>query len=251
MYVTPATVPARKRLPCPTGASRFVIAFLLLLAAHPAGAGSTESLARKLISNASAADPKVLEMAARALSCGHEAGVSVHPATLSVIDYSRSSTQPRMWVFELEQGKLLFEERVAHGRNSGGDRATRFSNSPGSLMSSIGAFVTADTYEGRNGYSLRLHGLEPGFNDKAFERAIVIHGAPYVSEGLIQSQGRLGRSFGCPAVRPAIARSLIDSIRGGSFVFAYFPDRGWLERSQLLKGCDGSASPTLTQGRVH
>ena len=159
---------------------------------------------------------------------------------LSVIDYSRPSTQPRLWVFDLEKARLLFEERVAHGRNTGENLATRFSNATGSYMSSLGAFVTQEAYRGSNGYSLRLQGLEPGFNDKARERAIVIHGAPYVSDALVRSQGRLGRSLGCPAVSTAVARPLIDSIRGGSFVFAYYPDPAWLKQSRLLSADCGS-----------
>jgi hypothetical protein len=158
---------------------------------------------------------------------------------LGVIDYSRPSTKPRLWVFDLAEQKLLYEERVAHGRNSGGDRAERFSNEAGSLESSIGGFESAGTYIGHNGYSLRLRGLEPGFNDRAMERAIVVHGAPYVSDALVQSQGRLGRSFGCPAVRPAIARPLIDTLSEGSFLFAYYPDADWLARSRLLGDCGG------------
>lgn len=161
---------------------------------------------------------------------------------LGVIDYSRPSTAPRLWVFDIAEQKLLYEERVAHGRNSGGDRAERFSNEVGSLESSIGGFESAGTYIGHNGYSLRLRGLEPGFNDRAMERAIVVHGAPYVSDALVQSQGRLGRSFGCPAVRPAIARPLIDALSEGSFLFAYYPDADWLARSRLLGDCGGAAN---------
>jgi hypothetical protein len=198
------------------------------------------SLADELAGQAPAADAGVIALAVQALACERDAGTLARPATLSLIDYSRPSTQPRLWVFDLERKRLLFEERVAHGRNSGDNLAARFSNAPGSLMSSLGAFVTADTYVGHNGYSLRLHGLEPGFNDKAYERAIVIHGAPYVSDELIRSQGRLGRSFGCPAVRTAVARRLIDTIRDGSFVFAYYPDQAWLQRSPLLGGCAGA-----------
>ena len=165
---------------------------------------------------------------------------------MSVIDYSRPSTQPRLWVFDLTQTKLLFEEWVAHGRNTGENLASKFSNRNGSYMSSLGAFRTQESYVGNNGYSLRLEGLEPGFNDQARTRAIVIHGAPYVSETLIRQQGRLGRSLGCPAVRPSVARPLIDTSRGGSFVFAYYPDQDWLHRSQLLSpqcgGVAGSAA---------
>ena len=111
---------------------------------------------------------------------------------LAVIDYSLPSTQPRLWVFDLDRGRLLFEELVAHGRGTGERLAEHFSNVEGSQMSSLGLFRAADTYDGANGYSLRLHGLEPGFNDRALERAIVMHGAPYVSEDSLASTGGSG-----------------------------------------------------------
>jgi hypothetical protein len=202
------------------------------MAAPPAD--NTERLVDTLHRAAPALDRKVLSMAAKAMACSIKRGGPVPSQRLSVIDYSRPSTQPRLWVFDLERQRLLFEEWVAHGRNTGENLAKKFSNANGSYMSSLGAFVTQESYSGSNGYSLRLQGLEPGFNDNARERAIVIHGAPYVSDALIRAQGRLGRSLGCPAVRAAVARPLIDTIRGGSFVFAYYPDADWLKHSSLL-----------------
>jgi len=115
--------------------------------------------------------------------------------------------------------------------------ATSFSNEPESHQSSLGLFRTEDSYVGRNGYSLRLHGLDHGFNDKAYERAIVMHGAPYVSEGAIKLQGRLGRSWGCPALRAGVAREVIDTVKGSGLVFAYYPDPKWLETSKYLGDC--------------
>ncbi len=112
-----------------------------------------------------------------------------------------------------------------------------FSDRLNSRQSSIGLFVTRDTYVGSNGYSLRLDGLEPGFNGSALDRAIVMHGAPYVSEEIAARQGRLGRSWGCPALREAIARDVIDTVRGGGVVFSYYPDQTWLNSSRFLKGC--------------
>lgn len=207
------------------------------LAATKAAVGG---LPEQLALAAPSANEKVLALATHALACAKavDSDAAVEANTLSVIDYSRPSTEPRFWVFDLASRQLLFEERVAHGRNTGENMARHFSNTPGSLMSSIGAFVTAGTYLGHNGYSLRLRGLEPGFNDNALERAIVIHGAPYVSVDIARAQNRLGRSFGCPAVRPAVARKLIDTIRNGSFVFAYYPDETWLQTSRLLGNCD-------------
>jgi hypothetical protein len=113
--------------------------------------------------------------------------------------------------------------------------ATRFSNLDGSHQSSLGLFVTADTYKGKNGYSLRMRGLEPGVNDAAMARAIVMHGAPYVDPSQGERMGRLGRSWGCPAVRSAVAKPMIDLLKDGQFVFSYYPDQAWLARSALLK----------------
>lgn len=230
----------------------FALGCLLMLSAPPGqaavrtGATPSDRLAAALAAAAPAADSKVIGLAAHALSCARRQNGSGE-RVLGVIDYSRPSTEPRLWVFDLLQEKLLFQEWVAHGRNSGDNRAERFSNAPSSLMSSLGGFETAGAYIGHNGYSLRLRGLEPGFNDHAYDRAIVIHGAPYVSQSLIHSQGRLGRSFGCPAVRPEIARRLIDTLSEGSFLFAYYPDPQWLEHSRLLGDCSGTETAAAAQ----
>ena len=137
-----------------------------------------------------------------------------------------------VWTWPLA---LHFRDRIP---GAGGDNfATRFSNLEGSHQTSLGLFRTADTYVGSNGYSLRLDGLEAGVNDRARERAIVMHGAPYVSDANIRALGRLGRSHGCPALRPAVARRLIDTIKDGSLVFAYYPDQQWLNGSRFLNGC--------------
>lgn len=200
-------------------------------------------LADMLARAAPGADRKVLQLAARAMTCAlRRPELGIDPTRLSVIDYSRPSTEQRMWVFDLARQKLLFEEWVAHGRNSGGNQTEHFSNRDGSFMSSLGAFTAKETYMGGNGYSLRLEGLEPGFNDHARDRAIVIHGAPYVNPTMARLQGRLGRSLGCPAVRLTVAKPLINSLRDGAMVFAYYPDKDWLARSQLLgPDCGGRA----------
>jgi L,D-transpeptidase-like protein len=183
---------------------------------------------------ASGLSADVLNLALSAVSCGVASGDLQAPPTLTLIDYSLPSTTPRLWVFDLHSGKLLFNELVAHGRNSGDNMATRFSDAMESRETSIGVFRTADTYIGHNGYSLRLDGLEPGFNSNARERAIVIHGAAYVDAAIARSNGRLGRSWGCPALREAIARQVIDTVRGGGVIFSYYPDRAWLKTSKFL-----------------
>jgi hypothetical protein len=180
------------------------------------------------------ASPEVLKLALKAVSCATATGEIAPPPTLTLIDYSRPSTEPRLWVFDLKSGRMLFSELVAHGRNTGENMATRFSDSLNSHQSSLGLFVARDTYVGSNGYSLRLDGLEPGFNSRARERAIVMHGAPYVDPALAEKQGRIGRSWGCPAVREAIARKVIDTVRGGGVIFSYYPDQSWLNSSRFL-----------------
>jgi hypothetical protein len=179
----------------------------------------------------------VLELAFSAASCAVRAGSVQSPATLTVIDYSKPSTEKRLWVFDMRTRAVLYEELVAHGMGTGDNMASSFSNEPDSHKTSLGLFVTEGTYVGKNGYSLRLNGLDEGFNDRARERAIVMHGAPYVSAAFAQAQGRLGRSWGCPALREAVAREVIDRVKGGNLVFAYYPDAQWLKTSQYLGDC--------------
>ena len=188
--------------------------------------------------------PEVLGLALRSVRCAVSSGDIETPRTLTLIDYSRPSVEPRLWVFDFATGDMLFKELVAHGRNTGENMARHFSDSMNSHQSSIGLFVTDDTYVGNNGYSLRLDGLEPGFNSRARERAIVMHGAPYVNPALAASQGRIGRSWGCPALREGVARQVIDTIRGGGVIFSYYPDEEWLKTSRFLNGCGDSAVST-------
>lgn len=212
---------------------------LLALAVVPAAAHA--GLLERLSAAAPDADPKVLALALQARSCAMATEGAASASRLAVIDYSRPSTQTRLWVFDLKRKSLLFAEHVAHGRGSGDNMAQSFSNREGSHQSSLGLFRTAETYQGGNGYSMRMDGLEPGVNDAARDRMIVMHGAPYVDPLAALKQGRLGRSFGCPAVRPQVARELIDTLKQGQLLFAYYPDPEWLEGSTLL-GCGGRAA---------
>lgn len=201
--------------------------FSQLAAAPPAG---VSKLNHKLLQLAPSASPNALRLAAQAINCADPSA-----ERLAVIDYSLPSTEPRLWVFDLHHHRLLFQELVSHGQGSGDALAEAFSNTPDSHQSSIGLFRTMNSYYGRNGYSLRLEGLEPEVNDLAFERAIVIHGADYVSSDFIALTGRLGRSHGCPAVREAITYPLIDSLKENQYVFAYYPDEEWLATSSFLR----------------
>jgi hypothetical protein len=212
------------------------LALFVVLGAPSAAA---QSVAAALAALAPKAPLVVIQDALKARACAIARGLADPAAHLAVIDFGRPSTEPRLWVFDVVGGRLLFAEHVAHGRGSGEDMAKSFSNIEGSHQSSLGLFLTAESYVGANGYSLRLDGLEPGLNDRARERAIVVHGAAYVDPLQALRQGRLGRSFGCPAVRPAIARPLIDTLREGQLLFAYHPDTDWRRQSRLLD-CDAA-----------
>jgi hypothetical protein len=182
--------------------------------------------------------PKVLRLALDEMACARARGVAGRDDLLTVIDYSLPSTEPRLWVLDLAHGEVLFHELVAHGSGSGDNYATRFSNVNDSRQTSLGLFRTAGTYEGGNGYSLKLQGLDTGVNDLAETRHIVMHGAWYVSPEHARRQGRLGRSWGCPALSEASARPVIDKIKGGTFVFSYSGTADWYKKaSSSLNAC--------------
>ena len=140
---------------------------------------------------------------------------------ITLIDFSKPSNQERFYVIDLKEKKLIYKTLVAHGRNSGLVYAKKFSNKEGSYMSSPGFYTTDVTYVGGNGYSLKLDGLEKGKNDNARRRAIVVHGANYVTEKMAKTQGRVGRSLGCPALPQNVAREIIDTIKHGALLYIY------------------------------
>jgi hypothetical protein len=155
---------------------------------------------------------------------------------LTIIDYSKSSREKRMFVVDLKSQTILFHTVVAHGRNSGQEFAKEFSNNMNSHQTSLGFYITGSTYSGSNGYSLQLKGIEAGINDKALARAIVIHGAAYANESTIYARGYLGRSYGCPALPQKMSAKIIDKIKGGSLLFAYYPDNKYLKKSEIING---------------
>lgn len=218
------------------------IAVALAFAVPMRAADSSDVLVTSLLRQAPGLRADVLRLALVAARRAEDRGLVKRRNLLTVIDYSLPSSQPRLFIFDLATHKLLFRELVAHGKGSGGELASFFSNDPGSLATSIGLFVTADTYNGGNGYSLRLRGLEQGINDMAWNRAIVMHGASYVSAGAVKALGRLGRSWGCPAVRREVSQKIIDTIRGGSPIFAYYPDKSWLSTSAFLRQVAGAVA---------
>ena len=153
---------------------------------------------------------------------------------ISIIDFSKPSSFKRLFVIDIENKKILFNCLVAHGKNSGDNYATSFSNEFQSLKSSLGFFLTSETYYGKNGYSMKLDGLEKNINDNAREREIVVHGAEYVSEQFIKKFGRLGRSWGCPALPIENSKAIIDTISNGSCLFIYGTDNYYTENSVFL-----------------
>lgn len=221
-----------------------VVAAVMALSACavPRSGSSTARAARQARQTASlplgTAGPRadVLDVALRAFECGRAAG-HFEGSLLTIIDYSLPSTERRLWVIDVDRAAVLFNELVAHGEGSGDRLAVAFSNAPGSRQSSLGLFKTEETYWGRHGRALRLSGLEPGINDRAEDRAIVIHGAPYVSETFVAEHGRLGRSWGCPALPFGVHDAVIDRIKDGTAIFAYYPDPAWLADSAFLR-CD-------------
>lgn len=153
---------------------------------------------------------------------------------LTIVDFSLPSTEERMWVIDMKTKTILLQSLVAHGRNSGDNVATRFSNVSESYQSSLGFYTTAEVYQGKHGFSLRLDGLEKGINDNARNRAVVIHGADYVSKSFIKQHGRLGRSQGCPAIPYEIHEKLINTIKNKSCLFIYHSSRNYVTQSKLV-----------------
>lgn len=159
----------------------------------------------------------------------------VEKEILTIIDFSLSSTQKRMWVLDMKNNEVLIHSVVSHGKNTGDEFATKFSNTLNSLQSSLGFYVTGETYFGGNGYSLFIDGMEKEFNSRARERYVVIHGAAYANPESIANMGRLGRSYGCPAVPTAITNEFIDTIKDKSVVYIHSNDKTYAERSEMIR----------------
>lgn len=195
---------------------------------------SNSSLIHTLVSQTDNLGANVLQVGLTAYQNARARGLDSRKM-LTIIDYSQPSTAKRMWVIDLARQRVLFNTLVAHGKNSGDNYATNFSNSPSSEESSLGVFLTGNTYSGKHGISMRLLGLERGFNSNAYARAIVMHSADYVSEGGIFSRGRIGRSWGCPALDPRVEPKIVNTIKDGTLIVAYYPSHDWLSHSQFLR----------------
>ncbi|MCF4102397.1 murein L,D-transpeptidase catalytic domain family protein [Gillisia sp. M10.2A] len=159
----------------------------------------------------------------------------VNKKILTIIDFSLSSTKKRMWVMDMTTNKVLYNTVVAHGKNTGGEFATKFSNKVNSLQSSLGFYVTGETYYGKNGLSMFIDGMEKEFNSKARERYVVVHGANYANPSFINKIGRLGRSYGCPAVPTALTAEIIDLIKDKSVLYIHSADKSYAENSKMIR----------------
>lgn len=178
----------------------------------------------------------VFNMAFKGFEKLSSGGMLNSDSLLTIIDFTKSSREKRMFVVDLKSMQVVFNTVVAHGMNSGAEYAKRFSNNVNSHQSSLGFYVTRNPYKGSNGYSLKLDGVEQGFNDRAMDRAIVMHGAPYANERMIKVKGYLGRSHGCPALPQHLNKQVINTIKQGNLVFVYYPDQKYLKESDILNG---------------
>jgi hypothetical protein len=226
---------------------KIVLVFLLLglnfIAGEWSGASNRENYSPmliekfKLTSTENSSDLPATDLLQTALS-GYELLKEEHTINrqevITIIDFSLPSNRERLWVLDLVEVKVLYHCLVSHGRNSGEIMAENFSNKPGSYASSPGFYTTGETYFGKHGFSLRLNGIENGINDKALERAIVIHGADYVSPEFIEKNGRLGRSLGCPAIPEELSKEIIETIKDGTCLFVYAPTESYLSKSQVI-----------------
>lgn len=192
-----------------------------------------EKTTQLILAKANNINPDALKISLTAYQKARQQGLD-DKEILTIIDYSKPSSQRRLWVIDLKTGNVLFNTWVAHGKNSGEATATSFSNNPQSLKSSIGVYLTDEEYDGHHGSSLRIQGLEPGFNNNAFKRNVVFHGAAYVGEDIARSRGMLGRSWGCMAVAFNTIKPLVNAIKDHTLVVAYYPDKNWLSHSAFL-----------------
>ncbi len=214
-----------------------LLLFILLLLVAPCGNFATEpdemSVDWHSVYHAMGLDGKI-DYAVFKNACEGFRRIDRKKELITIVDFSKPSTKERLYVIDMSRHEVLLSSHVAHGRGSGGNYATSFGNESGSHKSSLGFYLTGETYQGRNGYSMRLHGLEAGINDKAYERAVVVHGAEYADPSFCVGNGRLGRSFGCPALPRGVNAKVIDLIKDGSVLFIYAADGDYVARSEFI-----------------
>lgn len=207
--------------------------FPLLCFTTPIQAKEESIKQNQILKNADGLSPDVLKLGYRVYQKAYKKGLTSNKI-LTIVDYSKPSYERRLWVINLETNQVLFNTLVAHGMGSGRVKPYRFSNKSGTHASSLGVYLTGHTYRGKYGYALRLHGLEPQFNGKAFKRAIVMHKAWYVSDSFIKKYGYAGRTWGCFGLDEKVSRKVIQTIKDGSILFAYYPNRQWLKDSKFI-----------------
>lgn len=200
------------------------------------GTTPTSSVYNKLNLDKLGLSRNAFEYAVKGFTKLRESGKLNKSGIITIIDFSRSSALKRFFILDLDRLELICNTYVAHGSNSGMEYARHFSNGPESNQSSLGFYKTGGTYTGKNGYSLKLFGLEKGFNDHAESRAIVLHAATYVNEELARSRGYIGRSQGCPAIPLQLHKKIIEEIKGGTCLFIYSPDNNYLHHSSIING---------------
>lgn len=222
------------RLP-PNKSGGFVITDTAFVDIIPRHENALANMYDSLRLNLMGLSQQAFEYAMQGFSYLVKAGKITNDRIISIVDFSQPSNKKRLFVIDLDNYKVVFNTYVAHGVNSGKEYASQFSNQPESNKSSLGFYETAETYMGKNGYSLHLLGLEKGINDKADSRSIVMHGADYVSENLINEQGYIGRSWGCPAVPEKLHRPIINKIKNGTCLFIYSPSKNYFIHSRILK----------------
>lgn len=211
----------------------YIFIGLLTLSSAAFSQGSAKNLRNTLLNQTYGLKPKLLDNAIEMYQCAEKKGIT-KKKYLGIIDFTLPSNKKRLWIFDINKKKLLYHTWVAHGKGSGVLYARKFSNLSGSHASSLGLYLTGEIYTGKHGHSLHLRGKEKGFNDRAYERYIVIHGAWYVSKNFVRKYGRIGRSFGCPAVTENITQSIINIIKNGSVLIAYYPEKTWINTSKFL-----------------
>jgi hypothetical protein len=217
----------------------YAIALLMLITLQPLYSASlevdTNTLYHEIKQQAPTLNQQALKLGLEAYEHAKDQGLD-QKNILTIVDYSQPSLAKRLWVLQLDesQPKVLFHQRVTHGSGSGEGMATQFSNQSNSHESSLGLYETQQSYYGAHGYSLRINGLEKGYNDHARARAIVVHGAPYANDNYAQKYGRLGGSWGCFALDEHASKPIIDTIKEGTLLFAYYPDQQWIQHSAYL-----------------
>jgi hypothetical protein len=230
---TSARRPWRARLGASWAALAACFVALSAQAAQPGAGQSLERLAATIHQQAPNIGTAAILTAVRAYFQVKSRHLTDKPL-VTIVDYLVPSAKRRLAVADVKTGKVLFYTYVAHGKGSGLEYATHFSNDPGTDASSLGVFLTGDTYYGKHGYSLRLNGLDPRFNSAAYRRDIVIHSAWYVGRSFVQDHGRLGRSWGCFALSPEVESAIVKLIRGSTVLVGYYPDPAWLHSSPFL-----------------